>query len=360
MTYRYVTIMLLLAGKGPPATMLIFHPVCCMIELPHVASVRGSLLIALIHARKSGGFLGIWNMILMPENLCFFQYLLWQMLLGFRHADSFDILHTWPSFLESLQRTSLSWIQPSSGIDFLGVLSLGAQKFIPCGRYPIFHQWLPSISTSRPMRDMIAMVEASLAWLWPSGYCELLWSKHSWYCCGTNHRRTTSGQVSTPSGNNQGQVPCHTYCIYSSLPVQPNLLHWFLLAMVQTLATFQLFDNVWEKFFCSSPSLICFNKLSFVCFKPGMLFFISPRSARHPEWVEDELLLMPHWFLPDSGHSCGIQWNPEESNLAETPAKMSFWGTNIPVEWCHSWLVARMDKKECNQNAMTGIYITNQ
>ena len=49
----------------------------------------------------------------------------------------------------------------------------------------------------------------------------------------------------------------------------------------------KLFDNVWEKFFCSGPSLICFDKLSFVCFKPGMLFFISPRSARHPEWVED-------------------------------------------------------------------------
>ena len=73
-----------------------------------------------------------------------------------------------------------------------------------------------------------------------------------------------------------------------------------------------------------------------------------------------ELLLMPHWFLPDSGHSCGIQRNPEESNLAETPAKMLFQGTNIPVEWCHSWLVAGMDKKECNRNAMTRIYITNQ
>ena len=238
MTYRYVTIMLLLAGKGPPATMLIFHPVCCMIELPHVTSVRGSLSIALIHMSKSGGFLGIRNMILTPENLCFFQYLLWQMLLGFRHTDSFDILHTRPSFLESLQHTSLSWIQPSSGIDFLGVLSLGARKSILCGRYPIFHRWLPSISTNRPTHDTLAMVEASSAWLWPSGYRELLWSKHSWYCCGTNHGHATSGQVSTPSGHNQGQVPCHTYPVYSLLPVQPNLLRWFLLVMVRTLATF--------------------------------------------------------------------------------------------------------------------------
>ena len=76
-----------------------------------------------------------------------------------------------------------------------------------------------------------------------------------------------------------------------------------------------------------------------------------------------ELLSMPHWFLPDSGHSCGIQWNPEESNLAETPAKMTFRGTQVPAEWCHSWLVTGMvpgmDKKECNQNAITGIDITN-
>jgi len=54
MTYRYVTIVLPLAGKGP--TMLIFHPVCCMMELPHVDSVRGSLSIALIYTSKSGGF----------------------------------------------------------------------------------------------------------------------------------------------------------------------------------------------------------------------------------------------------------------------------------------------------------------
>ena len=56
MTYRYVTIVPPLAGKGPPATMLTFHPVCCMMEFPHVASVRGSLSIALIYASKSGGF----------------------------------------------------------------------------------------------------------------------------------------------------------------------------------------------------------------------------------------------------------------------------------------------------------------
>ena len=77
-----------------------------------------------------------------------------------------------------------------------------------------------------------------------------------------------------------------------------------------------------------------------------------------------ELSLMPHWFLQDSGHSCRIQWNPEESNLADTPAKMTFQGTNIPAEWCHfgsvAGMVPGMDKKECNQNAMTGIDITNQ
>jgi len=76
-----------------------------------------------------------------------------------------------------------------------------------------------------------------------------------------------------------------------------------------------------------------------------------------------EVLIMPHWFLPDSGHSCGIQQNPEESILAQSPAKITFQGTNIPAEWCHSWLgagmVPRMDKKECIWNAETGIDINN-
>ena len=55
-TDRYVTIVPSLSGKGPPATMLTCHPVCCMRESPHVASVRGSLSIALVYAGKSGGF----------------------------------------------------------------------------------------------------------------------------------------------------------------------------------------------------------------------------------------------------------------------------------------------------------------
>jgi len=54
-------------------------------------------------------------------------------------------------------------------------------------------------------------------------------------------------------------------------------------------------------------------------------------------------------------------WNPEESKLAQSPAKMTFWGMNIPAEWCHSWLVAGMvpgmDKKECIRNGMTRIPI---
>ena len=56
MTDRYVTIVPSLSGKGPPATMLTCHPVCCMRELPHVASVRGSLSIALVYVGKSAGF----------------------------------------------------------------------------------------------------------------------------------------------------------------------------------------------------------------------------------------------------------------------------------------------------------------
>ena len=56
MSYRYVTIVPFLSGKGPPARMLMFHPVCCMRESPHVASMRGSLSIALVYMSKSGVF----------------------------------------------------------------------------------------------------------------------------------------------------------------------------------------------------------------------------------------------------------------------------------------------------------------
>ena len=37
---------------------------------------------------------------------------------------------------------------------------------------------------------------------------------------------------------------------------------------------------------------------------------------------------MPLWFLPESGHSCGIRWNPVESFLAGSPAKIAIPGTS--------------------------------
>ena len=40
-----------------------------------------------------------------------------------------------------------------------------------------------------------------------------------------------------------------------------------------------------------------------------------------------EVFIMPLWFLPESGHSCGIQWNLVELFLAESPAKIAIPGT---------------------------------
>ena len=55
---------------------------------------------------KSGGSWISREMIPTPEILYFSQPLLWLGLLGFHHNDSFDILHTLPSSLESLGCTS--------------------------------------------------------------------------------------------------------------------------------------------------------------------------------------------------------------------------------------------------------------
>jgi len=35
---------------------------------------------------------------------------------------------------------------------------------------------------------------------------------------------------------------------------------------------------------------------------------------------------MPHRFLPDSGHSSRIWWNPEELKMAEGPANIAIPG----------------------------------
>ena len=43
-------------------------------------------------------------------------------------------------------------------------------------------------------------------------------------------------------------------------------------------------------------------------------------------WIY-EVFIMPLWFLPESGHSCGIRRNPAELFLAESPAKIAIPGT---------------------------------
>ena len=49
-----------------------------------------------------------------------------------------------------------------------------------------------------------------------------------------------------------------------------------------------------------------------------------PRSWETPP---TEVFIMPLWFLPESGHSCGILWIPAELFLAEPPAKITIPGT---------------------------------
>jgi len=42
--------------------------------------------------------------------------------------------------------------------------------------------------------------------------------------------------------------------------------------------------------------------------------------------VTAEVFIMPHRFLPESGHSGGFCWNPEEFKMAERPAKITIPG----------------------------------
>jgi len=40
----------------------------------------------------------------------------------------------------------------------------------------------------------------------------------------------------------------------------------------------------------------------------------------------NEVFTMPHRFLPDSGHSSGFWWIPEELKMAEKPANIAIPG----------------------------------
>jgi len=41
---------------------------------------------------------------------------------------------------------------------------------------------------------------------------------------------------------------------------------------------------------------------------------------------QKEVFIMPHRFLPESGHSSGFWWNLEEFKMAERPAKITIPG----------------------------------
>ena len=161
MTYKYVIIMPLFSSEGPPARMLICHPVCCIRDLPIIASMQGSLSITLVYMSKSGGSWISRETILTPEILYFSQHLHWLRLLGFHHDDSFDILCTLPSSLESLGHTSPAWIQTWSETESSEVSHLGVQQSIPCDRYPITPGWPISILSHMSTHNMLAMAEAS-------------------------------------------------------------------------------------------------------------------------------------------------------------------------------------------------------
>jgi len=49
-------------------------------------------------------------------------------------------------------------------------------------------------------------------------------------------------------------------------------------------------------------------------------------NARLPS-VFEEVFIMPHRFLLESGHSSGFQWNPEELKMAEGPANIAIPGS---------------------------------
>ena len=70
-------------------------------------------------------------------------------------------------------------------------------------------------------------------------------------------------------------------------------------------------------------------EMCLMCFKPR--YFL-------------EVFIMPLWFLPESGHSCGIQWNPVESFLAGSPAKIAIPGTSYSggIEPFWNWAIPEL------------------
>ena len=64
------------------------------------------------------------------------------------------------------------------------------------------------------------------------------------------------------------------------------------------------------------------------------------RTDKNFTWMpNDKVFIMPLWFLPESGHSCGFLWNLVESFLAGSPAKIAILGTNYSggIEPFRNW-----------------------
>ena len=76
--------------------------------------------------------------------------------------------------------------------------------------------------------------------------------------------------------------------------------------------------------------------------------------------VLGEVFIMSLWFLLESGHFCGIQWNLVELFLAEPPAKITILGTiySSGIEPFRNWDQngPGMDQNRNQQNAFLHLW----
>ena len=79
-----------------------------------------------------------------------------------------------------------------------------------------------------------------------------------------------------------------------------------------------LWTPLWDK---NIPDGVCIDHLFFFClrgFRSALVTSFDRCLTFFPNILFSEILLevfiMPLWFLLESGHSCGIQWNPVESS----------------------------------------------
>jgi hypothetical protein len=70
-----------------------------------------------------------------------------------------------------------------------------------------------------------------------------------------------------------------------------------------------------------------------------------------------EDLVMPYRFLPDSGHSCGFRWIPEELNLAETPSQNYYSGGYKFILELTPECSPEFTGTECHRNPVPAVFI---